>query len=136
MEKFGKAQPVRRLEDRRFITGKGGFIDDVAPEGALFATFVRAEVAHGSFAPLDLSEAAEMPGVRLTLTAEGMEAMGVDLAMGYSTVQNLDGTTAAAPVRPMLAKGKVRFVGRTRGDHRCRYARSGARGRRGRDDRL
>lgn len=111
MEKFGRAQPVRRLEDRRFVTGAGGFIDDIAPEGALFATFVRAEVAHGSFASLDLSDVDEMPGVRLTLTAEGMEAMGIDLAMGYSTVQNLDGTTAASPVRPMLAKGKVRFVG-------------------------
>ncbi len=111
MEKFGKAQPVRRLEDRRFVTGAGAYVDDIAPAGALHAAFVRAEIAHGTFAPLDLSEAAGMPGVRMTLTAEGMEAMGVDLSMEYSTVKNLDGTTAAAPVRPMLAKGKVRFVG-------------------------
>ncbi len=106
MEAFGKSQPVRRFEDRRFVTGTGRYIDDIAPEGALFAVFVRSEMAHAEFAPLDLSEAAEMPGVAFTLTAEDMEAMGMDIAMEYSTLPE-----GAAPLRPMLARERVRFVG-------------------------
>ena len=47
MDKFGKSQPVRRLEDHRFLTGQGRYIDDAAPDGALFAVFVRSQVAHG-----------------------------------------------------------------------------------------
>ena len=50
MDKFGKSQPVRRLEDERFITGAGRYVDDVAPEGALYAVFVRSMVAHGRLA--------------------------------------------------------------------------------------
>ena len=56
MDKFGKSQPVRRLEDTRFLTGQGRYIDDIAPDGSLFAVFARSQVAHGGLAPVDLSE--------------------------------------------------------------------------------
>jgi CO/xanthine dehydrogenase Mo-binding subunit len=35
MTKFGSSQSVTRLEDTRFLTGQGRYIDDVAPEGSL-----------------------------------------------------------------------------------------------------
>jgi len=35
MEKFGKSQPVKRVEDMRFLTGQGRYVDDTVPEGAL-----------------------------------------------------------------------------------------------------
>ncbi len=111
MEKFGKSQPVRRFEDQRFITGQGRYIDDIAPEGALFAAFARAQVAHGTFEPLDLSEVREMPGVRVALAAEDLDAMGIDYAMTGETVKNKDKSEGADVLRPLLAKGKVRFVG-------------------------
>jgi len=71
MDKFGKSQPVRRLEDRRFLTGEGRYIDDAAPEGALHAVFVRSQVAHGRLSPVDLTEAREMPGIVAAFAAEG-----------------------------------------------------------------
>ena len=111
MDKFGKAQPVRRLEDRRFLTGEGGYVDDIAPEGALHAVFIRSQVAHGVLKPLDLSEVREMPGVHLALAAEDLDAMGVTHAMVGSLAPNRDGTMGANVPRPLLAKGKVRFVG-------------------------
>ena len=48
MDKFGKSQPVRRLEDERFLTGQGRYIDDARPRGRFMAVFVRSQVAHGA----------------------------------------------------------------------------------------
>jgi carbon-monoxide dehydrogenase large subunit len=111
MDKFGKSQPVLRLEDARFLTGKGGYIDDVSPDGALHAIFVRSQVAHGVFSPLDLSDIRAMPGVHLAMAAEDLEAMGITYAMRGEVIGNHDGTKGADVARPLLAKGKVRFVG-------------------------
>ena len=108
MDKFGKSQPVRRLEDRRFLTGEGHYVDDIAPDGALHAVFARSQVAHGVLAPLDLTEVREMPGVVLALAAEDL---GVEYSLGTMVVQNRDGSKGAKPRRPVLASGKVRFVG-------------------------
>jgi len=39
MEKFGKSQSVTRVEDVRFLTGAGRYVDDIAPKGALHGFF-------------------------------------------------------------------------------------------------
>ena len=48
MSKFGVSQSVRRIEDHRFLTGQGRYVDDITPEGALFVTYLRSPVA-GSY---------------------------------------------------------------------------------------
>ncbi|MGM0740126.1 MAG: xanthine dehydrogenase family protein molybdopterin-binding subunit [Pseudomonadota bacterium] len=111
MEKFGKSQPVTRLEDGRFLTGQGRYVDDIAPKGALVAHVLRAPVAHARITGLDVEEARAAPGVRLVLTAEDLAAAGITEAMAFNTVKNRDGTPAAAPRRPILAEDRVRFVG-------------------------
>ncbi|PQO23638.1 xanthine dehydrogenase [Rhodobacteraceae bacterium WD3A24] len=108
---FGKSQTVSRVEDTRLLTGHGRYLDDTAPKQALRAHFLRAEVAHAEIASLDLATARAAAGVHLVLTAEDMEAAGMDIAMKGTTVTNADGSRAAAPMRPMLAKGRVRYVG-------------------------
>ncbi|RVT85504.1 xanthine dehydrogenase family protein molybdopterin-binding subunit [Rhodobacteraceae bacterium CCMM004] len=111
MDAFGKSQPVTRLEDTRFLTGAGRYVDDIAPRGALHAYVFRSPVAHAEITALDLDEARNAPGVHLILTAADVEEMGISLGMQFSTVKNRDGSRAAAPERPFLAKGRVRFVG-------------------------
>lgn len=111
MDKFGKSQPVKRFEDQRFLTGQGRYIDDIAPDGAAFAVFVRSQVAHGTLAPVDLSEVREMPGVLGAFAAEDLAAMGLDYVMRGEVVGNRDGSKGADVARPLLASGKVRFVG-------------------------
>ena len=111
MDKFGKSQPVRRLEDRRFLTGTGRYVDDIAPGDALHAIFVRSQVAHGHLVSLDLEEARGMPGVVLAMGSEDLAAMGVNHSLGTKVVTNGDGSAPAEPRRPILAEGKVRFVG-------------------------
>ncbi|MBE0412949.1 xanthine dehydrogenase family protein molybdopterin-binding subunit [Yoonia sp.] len=111
MEKFGKSQPVKRVEDIRFLTGHGRYVDDIAPADALHAWFLRATVAHGAITTLDLDAARAMPGVHLIVTADDLLAAGVVLGMAGKIVQNRDGSMGAAPERPILARGRVRHVG-------------------------
>ncbi|WP_298913379.1 xanthine dehydrogenase family protein molybdopterin-binding subunit [uncultured Roseobacter sp.] len=111
MEKFGKSQSIRRVEDVRFLTGHGRYVDDIAPENALRAFVFRAPVAHGVITTLDVSDAREAEGVHAVLTIDDLEAAGMDVNMFGATVKNHDGTPGAAPKRPLLAKGKMRFVG-------------------------
>ena len=82
MTKFGTAQGVGRLEDIRLLTGRGRFVDDIAPAGALFGYFLRAQMAHADIANLDIEAARAAKGVHLVLDAAQLEAMGVILGMG------------------------------------------------------
>ncbi|MCZ4256932.1 xanthine dehydrogenase family protein molybdopterin-binding subunit [Sulfitobacter sp. G21635-S1] len=111
MDKFGKSQPVKRTEDMRFLMGEGRYVDDIAPEGALHAYFLRSSVGHGVISELDVSDAAQSEGVHLILTCADLEAAGMDISMSGAVVENRDGTKGAAPLRPMLARDRVRYVG-------------------------
>ncbi len=111
MEKFGKSQPVKRVEDHRFLTGDGRYVDDIAPQGALHGVFFRAPVAHGVITELDVSDARDAEGVHLVLTCAELEAAGMNIALPHTVVDNRDGSKGAAPLRPMLAKDRVRYVG-------------------------
>jgi carbon-monoxide dehydrogenase large subunit len=109
--KFGQAQPAGRREDIRFLTGKGRYVDDIAPPSALHAFFLRSNVAHGRITLLDLAAARQMPGVQLVLAADDLEKMGVTLGMKGARLKNGDGTLGAGPERPVLSRGVVRHVG-------------------------
>ncbi|MCF2869931.1 xanthine dehydrogenase family protein molybdopterin-binding subunit [Octadecabacter sp. G9-8] len=111
MDKFGKSQSVKRVEDVRFLTGGGRYVDDIAPLGSLRGYVVRSSVAHGTLAALDVSDARAADGVHLVLTLPDLEAAGLDVAMDATVVTNRDGTKGATPERPILARDRVRFVG-------------------------
>jgi carbon-monoxide dehydrogenase large subunit len=111
LSKFGSSQSVRRLEDSRFITGHGRYIDDTVPEGALRGYVLRSTLAHGRITTLDVSDARDAPGVALVLTGADILAHGLKNVIRGSVVDNRDGTKGAAPVRPILADTHVRHVG-------------------------
>ncbi|MFD2739126.1 xanthine dehydrogenase family protein molybdopterin-binding subunit [Sulfitobacter aestuarii] len=111
MEKFGKSQPVKRVEDTRFLTGRGRYVDDIAPRDALHGVFFRSPVAHGVITGLDVEEARAAPGVAAVLTIADLEAAGMDIHLDGAVLENRDGSRAAAPLRPMLAKDRLRHVG-------------------------
>jgi len=111
MDKFGKSQPVKRTEDVRFLTGEGRYVDDIAPDGALFAYILRSTVAHATITALDVSDAQAADGVHLVVTAQDMLDDGVAISIPATVVPNRDGTKGADPARPALAHGKLRFVG-------------------------
>ncbi len=111
MDKFGKSQPVRRFEDARFLTGEGRYVDDMAPGDALKLVMFRSPVAHATITSLDVSAAREAPGVSGVFTCADLEAADTKLGMDFTPVTNRDGSTGASPLRPILAKDKIRFVG-------------------------
>ncbi|MDD9740585.1 xanthine dehydrogenase family protein molybdopterin-binding subunit [Marinovum sp. SP66] len=111
MEKFGKSQPVTRVEDVRFLTGEGRYVDDIAPADALHGVVFRSPVAHASITELNVDDAREAPGVQMVLTLADLEAAGVRPGLDATLVKTIDGSKGAAPERPVLARDRVRFVG-------------------------
>ena len=111
MKKFGVSQSISRKEDVRFLTGTGKYIDDNAPEGALFVQFLHSPVAHGKIVSINVDDALEAEGVHAIYTAADLTAAGMRNSIGANILELPDGSSAAAPPRPVLARDKVRFVG-------------------------
>ena len=90
----------RRVEDNRFIRGKGGYVDDIVLPGMLHMEILRSPVAHARINSIDISKAMAMPGVRLVLTGEMMAARNLAWmpTLSYDT-------------QAVLATDKVRFQG-------------------------
>ncbi|MCX7287957.1 MAG: xanthine dehydrogenase family protein molybdopterin-binding subunit [Rhodobacterales bacterium] len=105
------AQPLTRREDVRFLTGRGRYVADLVPEGALWAAFLRSDHPHGQILSLDVSAARALDGVHLVLMAEDLLARGVKLGMKGERIGTRSGAKGAGPERPVLARGRVRFVG-------------------------
>ncbi|MEC9434600.1 MAG: xanthine dehydrogenase family protein molybdopterin-binding subunit [Pseudomonadota bacterium] len=110
MEKFGVSQPVLRKEDVRLLTGHGRYVDDIAPESAAHAFFLRSPIAHAEFAAPDLSAARAAPGVIGVYAAGDLDGKMKNF-VNAGVVKNRDGSNGAAPTRPILATGRVRYVG-------------------------
>ncbi|MDL5159335.1 xanthine dehydrogenase family protein molybdopterin-binding subunit [Actinomycetospora termitidis] len=93
---------VRRVEDPELIRGHATYVDNIVPPGALHVVFVRSPLAHARLESVDATKAREAPGVVAVLT-------GDDLAdvPDHRPFMVLNDACA----RPLLARGKVRFVG-------------------------
>jgi len=66
---------VRRVEDKRLLTGKGQFVDDIKLSGMHHAAVLRSPYPHAIIKSVDTSEALKMPGVRAVLTGEDVARM-------------------------------------------------------------
>lgn len=65
-------QSLPRKEDRRFLTGRGTYADDVVLSGMLHAAFVRSPHAHARIRSIDFSAALELEGVHGLITGDEM----------------------------------------------------------------
>ena len=61
---------VKRVEDPRFITGKGRYLDDIKLTGMAHLAILRSPYAHANIRSLDVKEALAAPGVLAVLTHE------------------------------------------------------------------
>jgi carbon-monoxide dehydrogenase large subunit len=68
--------PTRR-EDLRFVTGRGGYLDDMVFEGLVHAAVLRSPHAHARIESIHTGTARAMPGVLTTLTAKDLRADGL-----------------------------------------------------------
>jgi aerobic carbon-monoxide dehydrogenase large subunit len=102
-------QSVVRREDARFLTGRGQYTDDITLHGQTHAYFLRSPHANANIKSLSTTAAATAPGVLGIFTGEHFKAVG-GLPCGW-LINNIDGTPMKEPKHPVLADGKVRYVG-------------------------
>jgi carbon-monoxide dehydrogenase large subunit len=99
-------QPIERLEDLRFVRGRGQYVDDLARKDMLYAVILRSSVGHGRIRKIDASHAKKMAGVHAVITA-------ADLGANIPVVpMRLQPMPEFAPfAQPVMARDKVRYVG-------------------------
>ena len=100
---------VERREDARFLTGRGQYTDDITLPQQSYAYFLRSPYAHARITSLDTAAAAQAEGVLGIFTGEHFKAVG-GLPCGW-LINSVDGTAMKEPRHPVLADGKVRYVG-------------------------
>src|SRR4030081_1287616 len=107
----GIGASVVRKEDRRFITGKGRYVDDIKLMGMTHAHFIRSPHAHAKVKNIDSSAAMKMPGVVGVLTGKQLvdDKIG-NLICGWA-ITSKDGTPMKMGAWPAMAPETVRFVG-------------------------
>ena len=109
---------VVRKEDKRFITGRGRYTDDMSVPGMCYAAFVRSPHAHAKIGKIDTAAAAKMPGVIKVLTGAELAADGIgNLICGWA-ITSKDGSPMKMGAYPALADDTVRYVGQPVGDRR------------------
>src|SRR5882757_135798 len=107
----GIGAPLRRVEDRRFLTGNGRFVADIVFPGALHCAIVRSPHAHARIGKVDVSPARSAPGVVAVFTGADMAADGIAPMRPMWAVRSRDGSPMAEPPRFALARDTVRHVG-------------------------
>jgi carbon-monoxide dehydrogenase large subunit len=91
---------VPRVEDRRILTGRGTYVDDIVLPHMVHAAFVRSPMAHGRIDAIDTTAAEAMPGVLAVLTGADLAEVTGDLI-----------PSGGWPPFGLLATDKVRLVG-------------------------
>src|SRR5260370_13933163 len=96
----GLGSSRKRVEDNRFIRGRGNYTDDITLPGMLHMEILRSPLAHARMKSIDTSKAWEVPGVHLVLTGEMMATRNLAWmpTLSYDT-------------QAVLATDKVRFQG-------------------------
>lgn len=94
--------PRRRLEDHRLLTGTGRYVADLITSDDLHVHFYRSPVAHGVLGETDVGTAAGMAGVVSVHLGDDLDLppIGGGVHAGEGRFE-----------RPLLAVGKVRYVG-------------------------
>ena len=96
---------VKRREDRRLLTGRGRYVDDVRLPHLCHAAIVRSPHAHARIVGVDARRATALPGVLAVLTI-------ADLPECAAAVPSLVTSTRFRPyVQPAIAGPKVRHAG-------------------------
>ena len=111
---------IPRKEDRRLLTGRGRFSDDIAAPGQAHAAFLRSPHAHARILDIDAADAVSASGVLAVLTGPDYLADGLAGLLQYHTpADHLDpsrpGLTAdqlsPLPEPLPIAADRVRHVG-------------------------
>jgi carbon-monoxide dehydrogenase large subunit len=98
-------QSVKRVEDRRLLTGSGSYVADIEPPGCTHAAFLRSPYPHAEIVSIDVDAARRHPGVVAVFTGTDMQAMTIPF-LPFATLADL-----YTPLYHALAVDRVRMVG-------------------------
>jgi carbon-monoxide dehydrogenase large subunit len=102
---------LKRREDYRFLTGSGTYTDDVKLDRQTYAVFVRSPQAHAIIKRIDTAKSKQAPRVVAVFTGEDAANAKINgLPCGW-LITDVDGQPMKEPAHPVLAQGKVRYVG-------------------------
>src|SRR5271169_4892902 len=104
-------EPVRREEDLRLLQGRGRYVDDAGRAGDARGYLLRSPYAHARILAIDVGRARTAPGVLAVLTGEDLRRRGLGTLMPSVRRRRRDGTPAFVCPQPLLAQGRVRYVG-------------------------
>lgn len=102
---------VLRVEDRRFLTGGGRYVDDVTLPGQAHGALVMSPRAHARIVSIDVSAAAAAPGVIAVLTGADADADGVKGMPAFAYPKDWGGPESYKTMWPILVRDRARCVG-------------------------
>ena len=106
---IGEASP--RVEDRKFLTGAGKYLDDLEFPDVCHAVFIRSPHAHARILSLSAAIAKEMPGVLDIITADDVELSKLNALKPFVQENPNTGEAFSFVEQPLLARNVVRYQG-------------------------
>jgi carbon-monoxide dehydrogenase large subunit len=110
-QSYGIGQPVRRVEDARFLTGRGRFVDDITLPHQAHAVIVLSPHAHARIRRIDSTAARSAPGVVCVLTGEDVKADRLGGLPPNFMPEDIGGPKGLRTRRPILVADRARCVG-------------------------
>ena len=103
-------ESVTRSEDRRLLSGRGRFTDDIIIPGMVHAIFLRSPHASALIKSMNLSDARKIPEIIGIFTGYDLNSELGNIPC-FGTHKRLDGSPMYVPSRPILSSKKVVFIG-------------------------
>jgi carbon-monoxide dehydrogenase large subunit len=107
--KFGQALP--RVEDRKLLTGRGSYVDDISLPLQAHGVVVYSNHARARIKSIDPSRALRSPGVLGVLIGDDIARRGLGGLLPLFMPEDTGGPKAYRTIRPLLAQNEVRHVG-------------------------
>ena len=101
---------INRLEDERFVQGRGRYIADLAAPNALHGVVVRSPHAHARMSAIRVDAARQMPGVAAVLTGQDLASDHIG-PLPCAVTHIPMATPLVVPPCHALAREIVRYVG-------------------------
>jgi len=101
----------KRIEDQRFLTGNGRYLDDLTVEGMVHACILRSPHAHARVLGVDTADAVACPGVLAVLTGADQAGDNIAPLPPLERANEHTGEPFAFTPYPALAMDRVRHVG-------------------------
>src|SRR5204863_9399443 len=111
MNRHGIGQPVRRVEDQRFLTGRARYVDDIQLPHMLHGAVVMSTHAHARIKGINTAAALKSPGVHLILTGADARKDNLGGIPPLFMPEDMGGPKGYRTFRPLLEPAKVRYVG-------------------------